>query len=157
MLHQIGVGKNIGDVRGYRVQRGLEEPRQAEQGSVHVEGAAAATPPALARQCRDTRPSSQQGRGTFEDDPRPALLDQHRVANELNRVAKALFGMQQDRAAGQGTAIPARLREVRGTILPCQRNSYSGQPFSRSPSASQARARFLRALGKSGFNSRARS
>jgi hypothetical protein len=39
------------------------------------------------------------------------LLDQRRVADELNGVAQALLGMEQDRAAGERGAVPERLAE----------------------------------------------
>ncbi len=45
-----------------------------------------------------------------DDHPRTAFAKGRRKAHELQRVAQALLGGQQDRAAGQGLALPARRR-----------------------------------------------
>src|SRR4051812_42352702 len=48
---------------------------------------------------------------TFENDGSTGLLEQRRVADELQRVAEALFGMQEDRLARERRALPLRLLE----------------------------------------------
>ena len=48
------------------------------------------------------------------------LLDQLRIANELNRIAQALLGIEKDSLALQGRAVPARLvARARHNSGPC--------------------------------------
>jgi len=49
-----------------------------------------------------------QRRLHFQDDARAARGDQRRVAQEMDRVAEPLLGVQQDRAAGDVFAAPLR-------------------------------------------------
>ena len=70
------------------------------------------------------------GGGHSKKTVRAAFLDEGGVTNELERVAQPLFGVQQDRAVGEGLSLPARLRpgtSVRASGVR-KRISYSGQP-----------------------------
>src|SRR4051812_6762274 len=63
----------------------------------------------------DTRAASQereQGRRTRENHRARLLLDQRGVADELQRIAVPLLGMQQDGLAHQGRTIPEWFREL---------------------------------------------
>ena len=108
------VGYLTGDIGQFRSQ----DTRQAEQGNVHVMGRQGT----LARdQAVDARAVSQQRqqRSRAGQDHRAALfLNEGDVANELQRVAQALFGVQQNRLTLQGRAVPLRPgRTQRGQVL----------------------------------------
>ena len=69
---------------------------------------------AFGNQLIDSRNGSQQadepGR-TFDDHPAAALLDRFRIANELDRVAQALFRMEENAPSFERAAVPERLGE----------------------------------------------
>src|SRR5580704_10090135 len=76
--------------------------------------------------------------GNFEDDPPAPLLDQRRIADELQGITQALLGIDQDAASRQGRAVPLRYRKrtwplVSGTpapfiLGPAARKVSLGQP-----------------------------
>src|SRR5689334_5356863 len=53
-----------------------------------------------------------EGPLTFHDDPAALFGHPRQIADELERIAKTLFGVQQERAASQRAPIPWRLCEV---------------------------------------------
>ena len=66
------------------------------------------------------QPSSSRSSGFWHSTMTcPMLLDQRRIANELDRVAQPLLGMQQDGFSFQRPSVPERLRNsVAARMLP---------------------------------------
>jgi hypothetical protein len=107
----LGREREVWDRRRDGVERGAERERQRHQRTLHVE----CGQPLAARDDVDA------GHAGDERDQRPAHLehelaaarrDQRDVAQELDGVAEALLGMQQDGLAGERLAAPLRLREI---------------------------------------------
>jgi hypothetical protein len=115
---QGGIGAEVGDGGGDGTQVGAEDQRQAQQRRVDVERRQGV---ALGRQAVDARAGPQQPEQrplAGDDDGQAALLDEGGVADELQGVAQALLGVQQDRLTQERSAVPAQLREgPRGQLL----------------------------------------
>ena len=126
-----GVGGEIG--RGGRdgVQRHAEQPRQAEHGGLAVERR-------TRRQPADDLDAGQRGgeqpdkrRLDEQGDAGAERADLRDEADELQAVAEALFGEDQQPPAIQGLALPVRRSDVRPAMLGAggrQRQRYSAKP-----------------------------
>ena len=87
--------------------------RQAQQRTVQIKGRQAVAPSddlaSMPAASRDSRRTS--GRLNLQDDP-GAGGNQRHVAAELQRVAEALFGVQQNDAIPDRLPTPERRREI---------------------------------------------
>ena len=155
LFHEIGSADRYGTSAGM-VSSLVWNARQAEQGARTAKGGRGA-PTGTRYQYPGSGPEGQQRPGHSKITRAAALLEQWGVTDELDHVAQALFGLEQDGAAGQRRAVPERLGQRPGMVLPGKRYSYSGQPLSKSPSASQIRARLLRVSAQSGLSRNASS
>ena len=91
---------------GNRIELGMEALRQAHQGTLHVERDVfsqrvddwifAVHPPHQALQVRQD----------FNDDVASGCAHQRRIANELNRISRALLAINQDAASFKRLAVP---------------------------------------------------
>jgi hypothetical protein len=58
------------------------------------------------------REEREQIGGAHQDQPARTLRRERQVAGELDGVARALLGMDEERLAGDGAAVPARMGAV---------------------------------------------
>ena len=94
--------------------------------------------------------ADQRGR-TGQDDRTPTLLDECGIADELNRVAKTLFAVQQDRATMKWGAIPDGLRRSKGgQVLAAPAPFVLGPAFGESAEFQQGHAFALVGIGAVG-------
>ena len=110
-LDEVRLSEQVGNRGGNRCHGGAEDPRQAHQRRLNVEGWQRL---ALSDDPVDSRTAAQQAdqrRRALEDDRAAALLHQRGVADEVHHVAQPLLGVQEDRPAFQGRAVPERLCE----------------------------------------------
>ena len=74
-------------------------------------------PPAITPVKPEALQQRHQRRLHFDDDVAAALVEQSHVADEVQRVAQPLFGMDQQRAARQRRAVPARRVEAAALVV----------------------------------------
>src|SRR5262249_45341295 len=109
--HKLGVREQVGDFGRDRGKRGVQDPRQAQQRGMHVNRGQRR---AFQQQSINTWASVQQpGQrlGAPYEHSAAVPFYERRVANELQRIAQSLLGVQQDGASSQGRSIPQRLRQ----------------------------------------------
>ena len=99
----------IGDLGRERFLRGPEDGWQAQQRGVEIEGGQAGPPCGNPADARGAGEKGGQGLGAAEEDFTAALRHQRGVTDELNDVAVALLGMQQNAPPPQLAPIPERL------------------------------------------------
>ena len=137
------IDRQIGDVRRNCVRVAQEHARETQQVRVEVERRiriVRSQHPVDAVQCLGELTQFVAG---DDEHRRTQCLDMSRVTAELDEVAEALLGSQQDRSASQvlpvhaGFANFAREAESGGSI---QRNSYWSKPSTSRPDVSSASA-----------------
>ena len=112
MLGDRGIDPEIGYRGRYARQLGAEGERQAHQRRVPGEIGRRAGFADHSLDAEDAGEQAAQGVGRAEDDATVARGDQRRIADELQRVAKTLFDMQQDAGTVQILAAPLRHAEI---------------------------------------------
>ena len=130
VLDEPRVGEEVGNIGGYRFQGRVENARQASGAArrhrMAVDRCLARSP----RRRPGSLPAAAAAVLAFHDHPGPTRLDQRRIADELDRVAKPLLGMEQDGsvlASGRPSQSGCRKGSGRNPLV-CHRHSYSGQP-----------------------------
>src|SRR5437763_11231038 len=96
MLEQGGIGKHIGDGGRNRSQGRPKQAGQAQEWSMDVEMGESVP---LGNQFRDAGTACEelaQRTLALDDDPAAALLNERSVTDEVDRIAQALLGVQQD-------------------------------------------------------------
>ena len=109
LFDQAGIGEKIWSRGGNGFKGCLEKSRQTHQGRVHVE---LRRQIAFRNQPVDPRAGGEERNEhsrTLNDDCPAALLDQRRVADELQHVAQALLHVEEDAAAAERRTVPCRL------------------------------------------------
>ena len=105
MLDKLGIGPQVRDSGGNRVER---RPRQAGQTEKRALGVAGPDASALSNQVFESR-GGQDGdhrRLDHHDYFGGAGLDERQVANELHRVAETLFAVDEEPLSRQRRTIP---------------------------------------------------
>ena len=87
-------------------------PGRLRQRGVDVEGREIVSSPDQLIDAAAACQQPNQRLRTFHEHPGPGLLDQRRVADELDRVAQPLLGMEEDGSSFQRLPVPERLRKV---------------------------------------------
>ena len=105
-----GVGAQVGYASGHGLEGGSERERQAHDRSEDREFWQKRSFGNDFVHARTRREQPGNWFLTGKDHVAAAVADQRRVANELNRVAKSVVGVEQDRSALEGTTVPPRLR-----------------------------------------------
>ena len=90
----------------------MQNAGQAEQRRVNIEGWQWISPSDHLIDTRAGAGQVHQFRLHFQQHRSPAAFDEFRIADELQRVAKSLFGMQENLPAGQRLSVPKWLQKV---------------------------------------------
>ena len=113
-LHPLGRSGEVASRRGDRLERRAEDVGQREQRRLDVEGGQRG---AARHDRRIPLQACEQGRKwrlALEDDCAAALGHQRHIAGELEGVAEALLGIEQNGSAAQWLARPSWLGEAAG-------------------------------------------
>ena len=111
MLDEIRIGGQVGDIARYAGHVRPEQPGQAHERGIDV---AIRYRRALDDDEVDALAGRQQPgqrRAADDDDPAAPSPDDRGIPDELDRVAEAVVGIQQDRPALERAAVPGRLGE----------------------------------------------
>ena len=114
VLDEDGVGVEVGDGVGDRFQRGVEGEGEAEEGTVEIEGRERLAAREELHGVVDcgTLQETVEFVGAFQEDSAGLRGHERDVAEELERVAEALLGVEENGAAGEGGAVPLGLAEI---------------------------------------------
>ena len=114
---KVGIGEQIRNLSRHSLKRGLQDRGQGHERRVNVERGEWFSPRNDFIDAGTGAEDPSQGRVTFADYGGDTLFHQFGVADELNRVPKALLGVQQDSALAKSLALPKRLWEISDVAL----------------------------------------